>query len=253
VRAYVVNNAGVASPIVDLPVNVDLSPPVASAVLVPGAPAQNGWYRSTPIPGDPADSPPLVVLRAVDGDQNAGVVRLQYTVDTAPTVWVDYTAPFAVPEGVHIVTYRAIDGAGQIEPTQTLAVNVDVTPPVVVATSATPTIWLQALDILGNILGLSPPKAQLGWTVKDNLSPHVRITVLVFNAAGAVVRQIDGGTYTTTPGQVLTGTTAWDGHDQTITGFVPAGLYYYRVIATDDGGTTAQSGESRPLQIQVHL
>ncbi|HVU74031.1 MAG TPA: hypothetical protein VHE83_13790 [Mycobacteriales bacterium] len=254
VRSYVVNNAGVASAVVDLPVNVDLSPPLATAVLVPGAPAQNGWYRSTPFPGNPADSPPQVVLRAVDGDQNAGVVRLQYTLDTAPTIWVDYTVPFAVPEGVHVVTYRAIDAAGLIERTQTLPVNVDVTPPVVTAASANPSIWLALLNpLLGNVLGLSPAQSQLGWTVKDNLSPHVHITVLVFNVAGAVVRQIDGGTYNVTPGTTLTGSTAWDGHDQTVTGLVPVGVYYYRVIATDDGGTAAQSGESRPIQITAHL
>jgi hypothetical protein len=104
---------------------------------------------------------------------------------------------------------------------------------------------------LGNILGLSPANAQLGWSVSDNLSSHVHITVLVFNATGAVVRQLDGGTYAVTPGQTLTGNTPWDGRDYTITGLVPIGLYYYRVVATDDAGNVAQSGESKPIQIKI--
>jgi hypothetical protein len=252
VRAYSVDVAGNVGPMVDLPINVDLSPPVASAVIVPGAPAQNGWWRSAPFPGDQADSPPQVVLRAVDGAQGSGVVTLQYQVNpTATSPWVNYTGAFNVPEGVNTVWYRATDAAGLVEPTQTLTIPVDVTPPVVTATSASPTIWLQTLDILGNVLGLSPTQAQLGWKVSDNLSPHVHITVLVFNFAGAVVRQLDGGSYTLTKGSTLTGSTPWDGRDYTLTGFVPVGLYYYRVVATDDAGNVAQSGESTPIQIKL--
>jgi hypothetical protein len=156
-----------------------------------------------------------------------------------------------VPEGVNTVQYRAIDNAGNVQPTQTLTIPVDVTPPVVVATSPSPAIWLQVLSPLGNILGLSPSKAKLQWTVSDNLSQHVHITVLVYNFGGAVVRQLDGGTYATTPGTTLSGSTLWDGKDQTITKFVPVGLYYYRVVATDDAGNVSQSGESRPIQIKV--
>jgi hypothetical protein len=225
-------------------------------VIVPGAPAQNGWWRSAPYPGDQANSPPQVVLRAVDGDQNSGIAHLQYQVINATTPappWTEYTGPFNVPEGVNTLNYRAIDNAGLVEPTQTMPLPVDVTPPVVAATSPTPALWLQLLDILGNILGLSPPQAQLNWTVSDNLSAHVHITVLVFNVGGAVVRQLDGGPYNTTPGVTLHGSTAWDGRDFTITGLLPVGLYYYRVVATDDAGNTAQSGESRPIQIKASL
>jgi hypothetical protein len=254
VRAFSIDAAGHMSAMVDQPINVDLSPPVAAAVLVPAASAQNGWWRSAPFPGDPGDSPPQVVLRAVDGAQNSGVAHLQYQLNpSASSPWIEYTGPFSVPEGVNTVNYRAIDTAGLIEPTQTLTIPVDVTPPVVTATSPAVGIWLQILDILGNILGLSPPQNQLRWTVSDNLSPHVHITVLVFNVAGAVVRQLDGGTYNTTPGVTLSGSTPWDGHDYTITGLVPIGLYYYRVVATDDAGNVAQSGESAPIMIKVSL
>jgi hypothetical protein len=252
VRAYSIDAAGNESPVVDQTIDVDLSPPVASAVIVPYAPMQNGWWASAPFPGDQADSPPQVVLRAVDGAQNSGVATLEYQINpTASSPWLTYTGPFNVPEGVNTVTYRAIDEAGLVEPTQTLSIPVDVTPPVVTATSPQPAVWLQLLGLLGNVLGLSPADAQLGWTVSDNLSPHVHITVLVFNAAGAVVQQIDGGTYNVTPGTTLSGSTAWNGQDDTITGLVPVGLYYYRVVATDDAGNVAQSGESAPLQVKI--
>jgi hypothetical protein len=196
----------------------------------------------------------MVTLRAVDGDQNSGVSLTQYQIDTNdPTLWKTYTGPFPVAEGVHTVLYRSVDQAGLVEPTNTLPVSVDITTPVVQATSPIPALWLQLLNSLGNILGLSPAQAQLQWTVSDNLSPHAHITVLVFNVAGAVVRQLDGGTYNLTPGTTLNGSTNWDGKDQTITNIVPIGLYYYRVVATDDAGNAAQSGESKPIQIKASL
>ncbi len=202
VRAYSIDVAGTQSPLVDQTVNVDLSPPVAAAVIVPYDTNANGWWHSAPFPGDQADSPPQVVLRAVDGAQGSGVVGIQYQINpTASSPWVAYTGPFNVPEGVNTVTYRAYDAAGLYEPTQTLSMPVDVTPPVVTATSPTPAVWLQVLSLLGNVLGLSPAQAQLNWTVSDNLSPHVHITVLVYNAAGAVVRQLNGGTYSTQAGR----------------------------------------------------
>jgi hypothetical protein len=252
VRAYSIDVAGTQSPLVDQTVNVDLSPPVAAAVIVPYDTNANGWWHSAPFPGDQADSPPQVVLRAVDGAQGSGVVGIQYRINpTASTPWTTYTGPFNVPEGVNTVTYRAYDAAGLYEPTQTLSMPVDVTPPAVTATSPTPAVWLQVLSLLGNVLGLSPAQAQLNWTVSDNLSPHVHISVLVYNATGAVVRQLNGGTYSTKPGVTLSGSTPWNGQDYTLTGFVPIGLYYYRVVATDDAGNVAQSGESAPLQIKI--
>ena len=244
IRTFAVDVSGQRSTTVELPINVDLSPPVATARTRPPDPALAPWFRTLPV----------VVLRAVDGDQNSGVASIQYRIDGGPLT--TYTGPFTVPESPPLpraVTYWATDVAGLVQPVQTLNLPVDQTPPVVVATSPTPAIWLQLLSILGNLLGLSPPTAQLNWTVSDNTSPHVHMTVIVYNATGAVVRQIDGGTVATTPGVTVTGATAWDGTDQTITNVVPVGLYYYRVVATDDAGNIAQSGESRPIQIKASL
>ena len=66
-------------------------------------------------------------------------------------------------------------------------------------------------------------------------------------------RQLDGPTVATQPNVPVTGFTNWDGTDETLTGLVPVGIYYYRIVATDDAGNTAQSGESRPIQIRAGL
>jgi hypothetical protein len=254
VRAFSVDVAGVRSPLAQRTVNVVAAPPMASALEVPYYAAQNGWWRMPAFAGHPAGSPPQLVLRAVDGDQSPGVATLQYQLNpTASSPWVTYTGPITLPEGVNHVNYRAIDNAGVVEPTQPLTLPVDQTPPTVVATSPTPVVWLQLLSVLGNLVGLSPVNAQLNWKVSDNLSPHVHITTLVFNALGAVVKQLPTQNITVTPGATVSGSTPWDGTDNTITGLVPVGLYYYRVVATDDAGNTAQSGESAPIQVTVML
>ena len=241
VAAFSVDASGQHSPIQVASYQVDLSPPQAVIRTVPGASAQNGWWRTAP----------SVVLRAVDGDQNSGVTTVQYNLNGGG--WQTYTAPFTVPEGVNTIQYRATDVAGFTSAVQTLTVPVDLTPPVVVATTPTPALWLQLLNILGNILGLSPPNATLNFTVSDNLSAHVHVGVIVYNVAGQAVRYLDAGQFNTTPGVTINGSVAWDGHDQTLTGLIPVGLYYYRAVAVDDAGNYSQSGQSIPIQLKASL
>ena len=49
----------------------------------------------------------------------------------------------------------------------------------------------------------------------------------------------------------------WDGKgDQLYVGnavFVGAGVYYYRVVVTDEAGNITQSGESKELQIKLQV
>jgi hypothetical protein len=54
-----------------------------------------------------------------------------------------------------------------------------------------------------------------------------------------------------TPGVYRGGYTLWDGKDLSLTGIVPVGIYFFRVVVTDDAGNVAQSGESKPIQIKV--
>jgi hypothetical protein len=249
VTAFAVDNSGRHGAIQTATYQVDLSTPLAVARTVPGLPAQLpsviapvGWYQTLP----------LVVLRSVDGDQNSGTVKITYGIDGTPTT--TYSLPFTVPEGYHNVYYFATDAAGNHGPIQTLPLWIDTHPPVAIATAPNPAIWLQLLDVLGNILGLSPATAQLQWAVSDNLSPHIHVWVIVYNATGTAVRYLDGGIVNNPHfNQPIFGSTAWDGRDQTLTGIVPVGLYYYRVVAQDDAHNWTQSGQSIPIQIRLSL
>jgi hypothetical protein len=263
VQAYSVDAAGHRSAAVSTDVRVDKSAPFTSARALPSYPAQNGWFRAVP----------RIVLRASDGDQNAGVAATYYSVDGGP--FVPYTQPFDIQNGQHTVRYYSVDLAGQQEPTRSFNIKVDTTPPVAIATSPNPGLWLKLLDILGNLLGLSPPQAKLQWTVGDQYSGRIAVRVLVYDVLGNVVRQLDcemvgspakplcylqnppaadapvNNPITITPGVNVNGYTYWDGRDLSLTGILPIGLYYYRVVVMDDAGNVAQSGESKPIQIKA--
>jgi hypothetical protein len=94
---------------------------------------------------------------------------------------------------------------------------------------------------------------QLRWTARDDLSDRVRATVIVYNALGAPVRRIvEPNPRTITPGAgPQQFATAWDGKDDSLLGLVPLGVYYYRVVLTDEAGHVSQSGESRPITIRL--
>jgi hypothetical protein len=264
VQAYSVDAAGHRSPVVATDVRIDRSTPFTTARTMPPQSARNGWFRAVP----------QVVLRAADGDQNAGVAATYYKIDGGP--FVLYTAPFDLSNGQHTVSYYSVDYAGQQEATKSLSVKVDTTPPVAIATNPAPALWLKLLDLLGNLLGFSPPAAKLQWTVGDQYSSKLSVRVLVYDVTGNVVRQLDCEYYngdptkplcalqkppaadspvlnpfTVTPGTNVNGYTVWDGRDLSLTGILPVGLYYYRVVVTDDAGNVAQSGESKPIQIKI--
>src|SRR3546814_13739297 len=96
-------------------------------------------------------------------------------------------------------------------------------------------------------------KAELGWQITEDRSGEVEVDVILHDLTGNVVRRLDGGTVTVTPGVTKTGSTTWDGKDRTLLQLVPVGLYYYRVVATDEAGNLAHSGESKPGQLRAPL
>ena len=53
------------------------------------------------------------------------------------------------------------------------------------------------------------------------------------------------------PGTPLSGFVSWNGRDNTLTGLVPLGVYYYRVSVVDDAGNTSMSEESDPITIRL--
>ncbi|MGH2726871.1 MAG: hypothetical protein ACRDKS_07820, partial [Actinomycetota bacterium] len=94
VRSFALDVSGQQSDVEELTLRVDLSAPVATVRFFGPQPAANGWWRK----------PVRVVLRAVDGDQNAGVSTIEYRVDGNP--FTVYTGPFEIPPGVHSLEYR---------------------------------------------------------------------------------------------------------------------------------------------------
>jgi hypothetical protein len=232
-RYFATDAVGHRSVVAEVMYRVQTSKPVAVARLWPPQPASAGWWRTTP----------LVFLTAADGPHTAGVSALQYRFDGG--TFQTYTGPFTVPSGVHTVDYQALDASGPQNngPIQSMVVPVDVTPPTAIATSPNPTV----------LIGILGGSVKLGWKVGDDLSSSVHVQVLVFNVAGQVVRSLDGGTVAVTPGQTVTGTTTWDGHEGLLGGLLTIGVYSYRVVVTDQAGNVAQSGQSVPIQVSLRL
>jgi hypothetical protein len=237
VRAFAIDVSGQQSIVRELLLKVDLSHPVTTLRMRPPDPARLGWWRTLP----------KAVLRAVDGDQNAGVKETFFSLNGA--TFAPYREPFMVPEGVNTLKFYSTDlsGAANDEPVRTVTIKVDVTPVVASAKSPDPAIWARALG---------PPKVKLRWELKDNLSGTINVVAIVYDVTGRVVTRIDDGTRVAVPNTTLAGFTEWDGTDEIDIGLpvkVPilAGLYFYRMIFIDEAGNYAQSGESSPLLIKA--
>jgi hypothetical protein len=100
----------------------DLAPP-ATTHAVSGTLGNAGWYIS----------PAQVELAAADTGCG-GLQETQYRIDEGG--WQVYTGPFALSDGVHVVEYTSTDAVGNAETAQSLALNVDTTPPDTMATPA---------------------------------------------------------------------------------------------------------------------
>ncbi|MGH9275070.1 MAG: hypothetical protein ACRDZU_10520, partial [Acidimicrobiales bacterium] len=244
IRAFSVDNAGRRSEMDHNVVHIDRSNPVSIGRLRAPQASRIGllrpWWRHQP----------TLVLRAMDGDQNSGIRRTEYRLNGGSIE--TYSKPVLMPVGIKYVEHRAWDESGRVSDWKRMDVAVDVTPPVVKATYASPSpLWLH-INLLG-IIKLGPAQSKLQYEISDELSGKVSVRVIVYGVTGVTVRHLDGGVQTVTPGVKKTGYVLWDGKDDSLIGFLPAGVYYYRVVATDDAGNVAMSGESLGLQIKLKL
>jgi chitinase len=122
VRAYDV--AGNAGPVTRLDLSIDSTRPAATASCNGGT-CPTGWTRT-------AQS---VALTATD--TGSGVARIVYTTDgstASRTNGQTYTAPITITSQTTI-SYVAVDVAGNVSATRSLALRVDVTAPVVTITA----------------------------------------------------------------------------------------------------------------------
>ncbi|EGV16258.1 von Willebrand factor type A [Thiocapsa marina 5811] len=108
----------------------DTFPPVSAHTLV-GAMGENGWYVS-----DVA-----VSLSANDGE-GVGVQTVFYALDNSqPQAYTNSNGISITSEGVHTLTYYAVDYFGNQEEPHTVAVKIDKTAPVVTASLSPDILW----------------------------------------------------------------------------------------------------------------
>lgn len=100
------------------PLMDDTIPPVTS-VSLSGQHGSNNWYRSSV----------QVTLSAADNSGGSGVKRT-YVKSDDETTWLWYIDPFTISgEGVHTVTYKSEDNAGNVEPEKQIVLGIDTTAP----------------------------------------------------------------------------------------------------------------------------
>jgi hypothetical protein len=228
IQAFAVDASGQPSPVVAAAYMVDRSEPVTTARMIPPTPATGVWFRRVA----------QLVLRATDGELNAGLQKIQYKLDAAG--FVDYVTPIQIPAGVHTVQFKATDLAGRVEVFKTMTVNVDTGPTIVRALQSQP-------------LAFSPRLGQtttVSWMVKDDLSHKVTSMVIVYTALGLPVRHLQDVPKAVTPNTQKTLSMKWDGKDDGLAGVVP-GIYYYRVMVVDEAGNISMSGESAPITVKA--
>lgn len=97
-------------------IRTDLKDPSLEVVLTPEEPdGENGYYISEPL-----------VTMAEDENDRGSPVTYKYTLDGEE---FDYTNPFYLEEGDHLLKVTAIDASGRSSNSTTVEVNVDMKPP----------------------------------------------------------------------------------------------------------------------------
>jgi len=116
IRAYGEDLSGRTSNWTELVVKVDTLPPSGDHSLSPPEPdGENGWYGSTP------------ELSLFSNEKEA---FMEYKLSGVGD-FRRYNGSFELEDGIWEVFYRAVDPAGNIEPTHSFRIKVDSTPPVV--------------------------------------------------------------------------------------------------------------------------
>jgi hypothetical protein len=102
--------------------NVDLQDPTASVATPSSPPGDSGWYR------EPVD----VALTGNDAPGGSGIANVSYELDGAPALLTPAGTALALSEdGVHTLTYRAVDAAGRVGPQETLTIRIDASEPTI--------------------------------------------------------------------------------------------------------------------------
>ncbi len=98
----------------------DTTPPASSLQSITGIPGINGWYTSD------------VAVNLSANDTCSGVKDIHFIIDGDEKIVAGSASSFTVSaEGIHNVSYYAVDNAGNAETSHTLMLKIDKTPPIV--------------------------------------------------------------------------------------------------------------------------
>ncbi|WHY77212.1 PKD domain-containing protein [Neobacillus sp. WH10] len=110
-------------------VYLDQTKPSTLATVDPSsASGENGWYTK------------MLTITLTATDEGSGAWKTEYRIDDGD--WSLYTTPIQLTEeGSHIVEYRSIDKAGNVEDLKSLQVNIDKTAPELTIKLSDNTLW----------------------------------------------------------------------------------------------------------------
>lgn len=109
-----VDEAGRASNITSFDLKIDTTPPVTEFELSIEEPnGKNGWYVSNPL------------MELTSNEENA---RIEYRFSNRDR-FTEYTGPFPIEDGNHLVQFRSVDASGNIGETESIPLKVDTRPP----------------------------------------------------------------------------------------------------------------------------
>jgi alpha-tubulin suppressor-like RCC1 family protein len=119
----------VCGPAISMAIQEVISP--ITTVSMTGTMGKNGWYVSDV----------QMTLTATDNNGGSGVKEIHCSVDGTETVVQGSSASYSiVGDGTHAVTWYAIDNAGNVEKPQEMSINIDKTPPSLLALATYPAI-----------------------------------------------------------------------------------------------------------------
>src|SRR2546426_296032 len=159
----------------------DLHPLPVSTLSSAGTAGASGWYVSSV----------TVTLEATSGSGSA--VSIAYRLDG--NAWATYANPIVLLDGRHVLEYQATDAQGYSEPAKSAAINVDSTPPSLVANSPS--------DPLA-------PDGSISWSGSDSGSGIARYEVAIDGSAFASVGLQTTLTRTWTVGTHVVSVRAYD-------------------------------------------
>ncbi|MEW6069842.1 MAG: hypothetical protein AB1485_04435, partial [Candidatus Thermoplasmatota archaeon] len=138
---YAVDCAGLISTVKEKTIKIDRTPPETSSA-VSGAVGLSSWYTSD------------AVIALAGNDAASGVKAVKYKINEE--AWNNYIAPILLSEGRHIIQFYSVDQAGNEGAVTTISVNVDKTPPDIIAIAkskeAPANSWYNS-DVIISIVG----------------------------------------------------------------------------------------------------